>query len=789
MSGRRRARNARREWVAPRIVRRAALALVLSAGGSGAALAGHSLGHYPSYYPDEIRIDVLGPAAAARSLGEGTLHAYLGETPAFEGPVPDHVRLVTSLGSFLVLAFDGAAPSLGSPESRCAAARGIMAALRNRKAAGFVFHPYPVTPYHADYLHHLDLIEDTLSSLAGGEIGVPQALKVRAKGRVAEALVAGWEARGAEAAEVILKEVPVTELTADIGTILNDGLGPPWVKEGWFQAHRLLKSPIAAGASVNVDEIRQVHARLMRGQVLDLAERVDLERRLVAALTRNCERMVVGYTVKAEYANGRFSDGIENIAYDSQSGLNTPTFLRTAKLKSYPWNGTLHLGVPARAEAAWNPVAGFTDTTGRLIWSAVADPAMVPFPFNASWIPNRVDFEASVTHGQSGGVRVPLDAVLPQPGTGALEPVDVWTFASAKVLYEVLASPFLDGTEMGVADLVYPFVFAYRWGGPGPGGKLREPRLERASSDIRARLAGLRPLRVESTVSTIAAGLEVVQNTPVLEVYLRDAPGDEHQVAALAPPWSAVPWHLVALMEEAVQRGHAAFSQEEARRRQISWLDLVRDRPLQADLLDLLAEFERKGYRPEALRGLVSAEEARARWRALRSFGETKGHFLVTNGPYRLKGWTPDSVVLQAVREATYPLGFGTFDRYVNPPRAVIREVTQEPGRIVVHADADMTLKVGREYRVERQPLTRQTSHGLFGLLIISRYVLIGPGGTVLDVDRMRWEGDGRFVVDLPQGLRPGEYTVLLAVFLDGNSLLPSARLLHVQIGERSRSG
>jgi hypothetical protein len=71
----------------------------------------------------------------------------------------------------------------------------------------------------------------------------------------------------------------------------------------------------------------------------------------------------------------------------------------------------------------------------------------------------------------------------------------------------------------------------------------------------------------------------------------------------------------------------------------------------------------------------------------------------------------------------------------------------------------------------------------------VSRYVLIGPDGTVLDVDRMRWEGDGRFVVDLPQGLRPGEYTVLLAVFLDGNSLLPSARLLHVQIGERSRSG
>ena len=30
---------------------------------------------------------------------------------------------------------------------------------KEERAAGFVFHPYPVTPYHADYLHHLDRVE------------------------------------------------------------------------------------------------------------------------------------------------------------------------------------------------------------------------------------------------------------------------------------------------------------------------------------------------------------------------------------------------------------------------------------------------------------------------------------------------------------------------------------------------------------------------------------------------------------------------------------------------------
>jgi hypothetical protein len=95
-----------------------------------------------------------------------------------------------------------------------------------------------------------------------------------------------------------------------------------------------------------------------------------------------------------------------------------------------------------------------------------------------------------------------------------------------------------------------------------------------------------------------------------------------------------------------------------------------------------------------------------------------------------------------------------------------------------------MTLKAGRDYRVEREPLTRHTSHGLFGLLVVSRYLLIGPDGTVLAVDRMRWEDDGRFVIDLSPGLQPGEHRVALAVFLDGNSLLPSTRLLRLRIGE-----
>ena len=735
----------------------AAPALALAVAGSP-AVAGHGVGHYPSYYPDEIRLEAMDPATAALGLEGKTLHAYLGGTPEFAGGVPAHVKPLRSLGSFLVLAFDPAAKAFASAGRRCAAARGIHARLGER-APGAIYHPYPVTPYHADYLHHLD------------RIGA-----AKAAGEAESTMPAGGGVR--------LEAVAVADLIAGAGMPLDGRPGPPWVKEGWFQAHALLAPTVTDPE--NRSAVDAVYQRLMTGDHAGLAERANLQRQLIAALTAGCERPVVGYTLNHEYVNDDFSQGIENTAVDSQHGLNAAVFVRTAKLKDYPWNGTLRLGLVNPPQAAWNPVAGFTDAAGRLVWSTIGDPALVPFPFNASWIPNRLDFTVTASPGQSGGVRVPADALIPEPGTGELRPVGKRAIASAKVVYDIFASPFLDGAEAQVADLLYPFVFAYRWGvRAGPDDPAHEPHLEATLANLLGRVVGIRPVRVDEEVKTIAPGLEVIKKTPVIDVYLRNAPGDMHQVAALAPPWSTVPWHLLALMEEAVVRGYAAFSAEEAKRLGVPWLDLARDRPLFAKLIDLTRELEARRYRPAPLAGLVTAEEAGRRWRALRTFAEKAGHFLVTNGPYRLQEWSSGSAVLKAVREATYPLGFGSFDRFVYPPRAVIGEITQEAGRIVVRADAERTVKLGRQYETQRETLTRKTSHGLYGLLVVSRYLLVGPEGTVVAADKMRWRKDGSFVVDLPDRMAPGGYSVFVAVFLDGNSLTPSTGILRFRINRQ----
>jgi len=761
---------------ARRSCRGAGLALGLAAAAGGVAVAGHTIGHYPSYYPDEIRIATLDPAAAAKGLADKTLHAYVGGAPAFQGQSASHIKAATSLGSLLVLRFDKAT---GPESDRCPAARAAMAAIAAGNVEGFVFHPYPVTPYHADHVYHLDRIEAAIAAVAGAARATPP--KIEARGRLAEA-VAGPLRAPADAGEAVLEAVAIDDLIARAGIQFAGWLGPPWLKDGWFEAWQVLGGGLAGKAKAAAEDIL---AAVMRGDYADLTGQANLERRLVAALTGGCRQLVIGYTVKREYLNDDDSDGVENVAVDSLAGMNAPIFVRTAKLKDYPWNGSLHLGMPGRAQAAWNPVAGFTDPAGRLMWSALGDTALIPFPFNASWVANRSQATITSAKGQSGGVKVPADAMVPAPGGRRLVPVGGRAFASAKVLYEVVGSPFLDGTETDMADLIYPYLFAYRWGA----GDDREPRLEATLALLRDRLMGLKALRVERAVKSIAPGFDITQRTPVLEVYLRDAPGDAQQVAALAAPWSTLPWHLLALLEEAVARGFAAFSEEQAARRGLPWMDLARDPALLGKMKEMIAEFERRKFVPAALARMVTPDDAANRWQALAKFAEANGHLLVTNGPYRLRSWTADSVVLKAVRDATYPLGFGSFDRYVNPPQGAIREVRRDAGGIAVAVDADITVKVARHYETNRAPLTRNTQHGLYGLLVVSRYYLVGPKGNVVDAGKMAWAPDNRFIVAVPATLPAGEYKALVGVFLDGNALPPSTRLFGFRVPSAKKAG
>jgi hypothetical protein len=737
-----------------RVAPLAAALLALAA----AADAGHEIPYYPSFYPQQITVRVIGPAPAARELERGALHAWVGADP-FEAAPPPQVASVDSLAGFVVLTFAPGSAAAADGAARCATAEALGRALP--ETAGFVRHPYPITPYHEDYLAHADRAAARREGPAVAP-AAPGALRIRATGRMARLLEAAGERPAGGEADAALEEIPLDRLVGDERSDFAGRPAPPWIKDGVEQAYRLLAG--AAG-----DEVRpraEALHRSLHEASLGLGQRLDLGRRLVALLTAGCRRAVLGYTIRREPINVDYSTGIENVAWDSQHGLASAVFVRTAKLKDFPWNGWLEVGVPAAPASAWNPVAGFTDPAGRLVWAALADPALIPAPRGDGWVDNRVRvLDTEVATGPT--VEVPAGTLVPDPRRG-LRPSDRPATARARIVYQVLGSKFHDGSALTVADLLYPYALAFRWGaGPGP---RFDADLARSTAPLRRALAGVRPVRSSTEVKEFG-DVQVLTSVLVVEVYLGQG-DDPRWLPAVAPPWSPVPWTVLALGEEAVARGLAAFSAGAAGGR--PWLDLARDRALGRRLDALAAEFERQGWVPEALRGIVRPPEARQRWAALRRHYRQAGHFLVTNGPYRLARWEAGRVVLDAFRDLSYPLVVGAFDRWAYPRRGFVTEIERRGERLALRAEVETVVKEGRSVRLERVPL--RMAGGRPTAAVVARWVTLDATGTVVAAGASdRLEGE-RLIVEPGAGLAPGRYQVLVALAVDGNAVNPEVQ-------------
>ncbi|MBI4275907.1 MAG: hypothetical protein HY659_14530 [Rhizobiales bacterium] len=750
---------------------RALVAAALICATTSLVCAAHEISYFPSFYPQEIRIESLDPAAAAREFVSKTdpLHVYLGGAPRFTGQPPAHLKSIASLKSLIVAGVNPQSSRMQNRDARCGAIGQAAAALA--KQPDIVAHPFPVTPYHADYLSHADIVSapKAATSLAP--------LTFRAS-KVQSSLLSPDVNVHATNWDIELGEVETMELNRQAGANFNAWPAPPWTKEGWFQAFHLLRPSVTEAKSR--ERADTILDRLTHGEFKDLAEETNLQRDLLGTLTAGCERAVVGYRLRTEFHNDDFSNGIEHILVDSQSGFNSPVVLRAVKLKDFFWNGWLRVGINERPAAAWNPLAGFTDAPGRLIWATVADNAFYPIPTNSRWVSNRAEIRQGDESSAQRSIPIPPDALIPQPRTGSLVPVGAGKGATAKVLYRVLASAFQDETVPEAADLLYPYALAYRWGADENKDSTYDPDISLATRLMRERLRGVKIIKVEE-IALRVADLTFTHRSPIVEVYLNNLTSDEQQSALIAPPWSAVPWHVLALMEAAVERGIAAFSESEAKRRGVPWLDLVRDPAQLVKFRALIKEFAQTGYRPAALETLVGPETAKARWQMLDKFVEEKGHVLVTNGPYRLKSWSAESAVFDVNREFTYPVGLGTFNGFAYPPRALITNVEQADNRVLVAVDAEFAVKEQRDRRIVRMPLRRETLRDTLPIQTMPRYVAISADGRVAAAGGATRLPDGRFNLSLPPKLPAGAYTLITAIFLDGNTINPQIGRIQYQ--------
>ena len=84
---------------------------MLSAFTAGETAAGHESTFYPSFYPQELRIETVDAGSAAARLRGGSLHAYVGGDPFAGGALAAGVGSVPSLGSYLVVTVNPASGS------------------------------------------------------------------------------------------------------------------------------------------------------------------------------------------------------------------------------------------------------------------------------------------------------------------------------------------------------------------------------------------------------------------------------------------------------------------------------------------------------------------------------------------------------------------------------------------------------------------------------------------------------------------------------------------------------
>jgi hypothetical protein len=712
-----------------RLCVRAAFASVAAFAFLGTARAGHEFPFYPSFYPQEITVEALDAQAAAQRLAKGTLHVYAGE-PVGAKLDPAKTGAVTSLGGYVVATLDRRSPQFADGAARCAAVRGLKSVL----AEGQIWHPYPVTPFHADYLHHADLAEAARSAATAQAIAKPPAR---------------------------VEIVDATELVARASARYNSWIGPPWLREGWFHAYLLLAPAVTdSAARKRIDEAAH---RLMRAEHHDLRERIERERELVALLQSGCERIVLGYSVRRESYSKEYSQGVENVGYDALDGMTSAIFPRTVKLRDFPWNGWLNTAAPSPPSSPWNPVAGaFGEAFGRLVWWALADPAFIPSPHAGGWIENRV----SVADTKAGPVLViSEDAFLPEGGTGRLAPVGRGKTATMRVTYRVRNSKFHDGTPMSVADLLYGYAFSATWGS----GNAADPGVAQATALARQHLKAARLLRVER--ETLAFGEDKLSyDVPVIEVYLDG--GIARDAATVAPPWTIVPWHLLALFDEGARRGYFALSPAGAKRRSVPELDPVRDPGIVRRLSELARELEERAYVPAALAAQVGAGEARERYRRLREFHAAHGHWLVTNGPYKLNGWDGKKAVLGVFRDPTYPKGLGSFNAYAAPLKAHVARIEPRDYGAEVYSEIEWIEQLGRDVRIVRgsfaKRLAEQLATGGSPPAADCRYLLAGPDGAVIAAGAVRAQAAGTCRLELarPEGRSRSGGRLVIAVVL-----------------------
>ena len=310
---------------------------------------------------------------------------------------------------------------------------------------------------------------------------------------------------------------------------------------------------------------------------------------------------------------------------------------------------SITVGVKQIYQGAWNPVAGLTDTYSTQIWFTLFDPSLTGHPFSGKIIPIRTNWQIE-TNGPESVVNVPDDAIIWDLQHKQWKKVGSDTFATSKVTFDLKFGEWHHGQKMDMNDIIYSTYFLLEWGSDkGQNDKTFDSDYSPQAAQTAKTLVGIKPI-----------------DDDTIEVYTNYWHFDEGEIASWASPWSSMPWEIMTAMEKVVIDGKTSFSRSESISKNVNWLSLII--PNDAKLIqNQLQNFKSSQFIPESLSEFDQIPNFQInRFQSSIDWIEQYGHAVISNGPFYLEGYSPDSrsITIKSFDSVGYPLTKGMWSEF-----------------------------------------------------------------------------------------------------------------------------
>jgi len=328
-------------------------------------------------------------------------------------------------------------------------------------------------------------------------------------------------------------------------------------------------------------------------------------------------------------------------------GAGVPTRFTTINAKSD--DNSLVVGVKQIYQGAWNPVSGFSDTYSNQIWLNIYDPGIFSHPFTGKTIPIRTDWHVE-NFGSDEKINVPDDAISWDIDTQRWENVGVGREATSKITFNLILGNWHHEQRMDMNDILYNMYFLQEWGS-----ELQESDYTYDSE--------YSPQAAQNAKTLV--GIKPIDDDTI-EVYVDYWHFDEAEIAAWATPWSSMPWEIVAASEDAVLDGKVSFSRSGGVSKSVSWLSLLV--PNDANVIkEHLTEFKESKYIPPSLQDSeYDWHYFEGRYDAAISWIDENRHAIISNGPFYLNNYSPESrtITINSFDSTGYPFDAGKWEKF-----------------------------------------------------------------------------------------------------------------------------